>query len=88
MREYERALRDYRQVQNLSPGNIQSHQGAGDCYAELKNYKAAAQEYNSAINNDPTIAVGMSEKLVPILYKLKDYNKALEECDKVIFYLS
>ena len=79
LKRHGQALIDIRHMLTFDKNNFLAHEKAGDLYAALNNYKLALKEYDIAVVHDEKIL----EKKIEMLYKCKEYNEVIKECEKL-----
>jgi tetratricopeptide (TPR) repeat protein len=86
LKDWERALMDFRKVVELAPESGLGYIGIGDCNVAIGDMKAAINAYTTAKEVDREAEKTALEKRMYLLYKTGDYNLALDDCEKVMLY--
>lgn len=81
--EHEKALADYEQAAVCSPNSPAVHQGMAGAYEAVENLEGALAEYTKAVKCGGSLKTGVLGKRMKLLYRLKKYKEALQDCEKV-----
>jgi TonB family protein len=89
--DYDKAIADYESARRLNPASaaiqtqlVAAYNGRGQIYFEKKQYKAAIDDIDTAINIDPRNPTPYVNRCVINLYGWKEYDKAIEDCSTAI----
>ena len=75
----ERALKDFKVVQSISPNSAAGYTGAGDCFEALNNPEKAIKNYSKAIKVDISSKAGILFKRARLYYKTQQLNLGIND---------
>ena len=75
---YKRAVQDYEQAIQLSPGVAINYILAGDSYAQMRRYDVAVKFYDKAISLDPSFGVAYVARAI-MFRKLRQTHRAIAD---------
>jgi tetratricopeptide (TPR) repeat protein len=75
----ERALKDFKAVQSISPNLAEGYAGAGDCFEALNNPEKAIKNYNKAIEVDISSKAEILFKRARLYYKTQQLNLGIND---------
>ena len=86
--QYDEAIEAYKQAISIEAKNRYSvYMGIGNCYKQRGDHESALNYFNTAVANAPELLRELGTKRAACLVELKLYEKALEEIERVKFWL-
>lgn len=82
--EIRAAIQDYRWALRFSPGNAAVHYDLGDAYEEIPDYGRALEQYQRAIDLDPSFYPAYNNLSRLYILRRKDYGTALRLLDRAL----
>jgi tetratricopeptide (TPR) repeat protein len=80
------AIVDYRWALRFSPGYAAAHYNLGDAYEEIPDYVKALEQYQSAIDVDPTFYPAYNNLSRLCILRQKDYGAAMRLLDRALSF--